>query len=239
MLMLNQGFSCDCAKKDHGKGYNMHWSFGNTKLKKDGIVSFNIPAFRLNDGFKTCPNAGACALVCYALQGRYIMASVAKPRDHNIAWLRSHSMDDFVKVMVEDIGNLHPMWTRIRVHDSGDFYSEAYLEAWLAIARACPSMKFYAYTKMVSMTAAKRGDIPDNFTIVQSVGGKEDRLIDKAYPHSVIFPTQEELESAGYIDGTKSDRPAFEGQVKIGLVYHGTKGLTENNANILRSRMEA
>ncbi len=219
--------------------YNLHWGFSNSKLAKDGIVTFNIPAFRLADGFKTCPMAGSCALVCYALQGYYNMPSAKKTREHNIAWLRTHSMDDFVKAVVDDINHLHTDWTRIRVHDSGDFYSEAYMDAWMDIARQCPDKEFYAYTKMVSMTALKRASMPGNLTIVQSVGGKEDRLIDKAYPHSIIFTSHDAMHHAGYEDGTKTDRPAFEGQIKIGLVYHGTKKLTKNNKGILDARVKA
>jgi protein gp88 len=32
-------------------------------------------------------------------------------------------------------------------HDSGDFFSDAYLLAWLRIFRARPDVNFYAYTK--------------------------------------------------------------------------------------------
>ncbi len=245
MLTLNtiqdnpvKPFTCDCKKRDKGNHtYNLHWGFGNSKLEKDNTISFNIPAFRLADGFKTCPMAGSCALVCYAMQGRYNMLNVAAPRDHNIAWLRSHTMEEFVEAAVEDIGNLRNKWVRIRIHDSGDFYSEEYLDAWLAIALQCPHIDFYAYTKRVSLTARKRAIMPANFVLVQSVGGKEDRLIDKAYPHSVIFTSHEGMHAAGYLDGTKSDRVAFEGQIKIGLVYHGVTTLTEKNKVILNNRI--
>ncbi len=248
MLMLKTvealPFSCECARGDSAHTsqkvrYNLHWGFGNGKLKKDGIASFNIPAFRLADGFKTCPMAGSCALVCYALGNRYNMSNVKIPRDHNIAWLRTHSTSEFVDAAVEDINRLHKSWTRIRIHDSGDFYSEAYLDAWLDIAKQCPDMEFYAYTKMISLVTRKREILPQNFTVVQSVGGMQDRLIDKAYPHSVIFTSHDAMHRAGYEDGTKSDRPAFKGQIKIGLVYHGTKKLTKNNKGILDARVKA
>jgi len=229
---------CDCKKIDHKHlghkaSYNFHWSFGNSKLAKEGIVSFNLPAFKSKDGFMVCPSASTCALVCYARQARYLMPLVAAPREHNLAWLREHGPGDFVKVAVEDVNNLHNSWSRIRIHDSGDFYSEEYMLAWFSIARLCPHMEFYGYTKRISLLASNRALMPENMHIVQSVGGKEDALIDKTYAHAVIFPTQDALDLAGYVDGTKSDKPAYSRVRNIGLVYHGTKTLTRHNSDML------
>ena len=49
-----------------------------SKLKKDGIWSFGLPAG------DTCPNAGACKAGCYALAGRYKMGPVMKKRQDNL-----------------------------------------------------------------------------------------------------------------------------------------------------------
>ncbi len=234
---------CDCKKVDyrhlshHKAGYNFHWSFSNTKLAKEGIVSFNLPAFKSESGFTVCPNASTCALVCYARQGRYLMSLVSEPREHNLAWLRSHDTGTFITPATEDIHNLHPAWSRIRIHDSGDFFSEPYMLAWFAIARNCPHMEFYAYTKMITLLTIHRADIPKNLHMIQSVGGKEDQFIDATLPHAFIFPTQEALEHAGYVDGTKSDRPAYSKICKIGLVYHGTTKLTAHKAELLTRRL--
>jgi Gene product 88 len=35
----------------------------------------------------------------------------------------------------------------VRIHVSGDFYSAAYVQKWLAIVQACPDVRFYAYTR--------------------------------------------------------------------------------------------
>ena len=39
----------------------------------------------------------------------------------------------------------------VRLHDSGDFYSQEYLDAWKAVAKALPDMVFYAYTKSLHL----------------------------------------------------------------------------------------
>jgi hypothetical protein len=68
--------------------------------------------------------------------------------------------------------------------------------------------------------------VPSNLRITQSLGGKFDRLVNRERPHSRIFATVEGRESAGYVDGNKDDIPAIEGEIRIGLVYHGVKNLT-------------
>ena len=68
---------------------------------------------------------------------------------------------------------------------------------------------------------------PENFRITFSEGGKMDHLLDKELPHSRIFSTVAARVAAGYVDGNKSDLPAMNGEQKIGLVYHGTRKMTD------------
>jgi hypothetical protein len=35
----------------------------------------------------------------------------------------------------------------LRIHVAGDFFSVAYIQMWIKIARACPRVKFYFYTR--------------------------------------------------------------------------------------------
>ena len=35
----------------------------------------------------------------------------------------------------------------MRIHVSGDFYSEEYIQNWIDIVNGCPSVQFYAYTR--------------------------------------------------------------------------------------------
>lgn len=114
---------------------NLKWSMGNSKLAKLDTASFNLPAFKSADGFKVCPKAGACATVCYARQGRYIMPNVAKTREFNLTVVRK-SVATFKTQAIEDLKRIKN--STIRVHDSGDFFSQAYMNAWFAIAREFP-----------------------------------------------------------------------------------------------------
>jgi hypothetical protein len=98
--------------------------------------------------------------------------------------------------------------------------------AWFDIARANPSVKFYAYTKMVALVklAHKAGLVPPNFRLIQSLGGIADKQIDRSLPHSRIFGSLDELKAANYADASESDSPAaFGNNPNVGLVIHGAK----------------
>ena len=201
--------------------YNLKWSFGNEKLQKTDTVSFNIPAFRSADGFHTCPKAGACETLCYARQGRYMMPNVAKPREFNLEKARG-DLGEFTKLVCDDLSRIRN--GIVRVHDSGDFFSQPYMDAWFDIASRFPEKKFYAYTKSLHLDRSRK---PDNFQIIQSVGGLLDDEIDPNESHSRIFVSHYARRKAGYVNGNLSDRPAIRGEQRIGLVYHGTRNLKE------------
>jgi hypothetical protein len=186
-------------------------SFANTKLKRDGIASFSLPAG------KTCPGKGECAKGCYAMSGFFLMPSVKKAYEAN--WAATNS-DTFVAEMVSEI--IKKKALVIRIHASGDFYSLIYLNKWLAIVQACPSVKFYAYTKMIPLFRGR--PLPDNFTVIFSEGGKWDDQIDTASDrHARVFPTLAALKRAKYADVTTNDIRATGKNPRIGLVYHGSE----------------
>jgi hypothetical protein len=202
--------------------FHLKWSFNNEKVSKLDAVSFGIPAFESADGFKTCPKAGACAAICYARQGHYRMPNVVEAREFNLRIVRG-DLDRFVAMAVEDLKKI-PNRT-IRVHDSGDFFSEDYLRAWYKIARAFPEKRFYSYTKSLHLKLWVNR--PANFQVIQSEGGQLDPAIREERPHARIFATNYARRKAGYGDGHMTDTLAIQGANKIGLVYHGNKNLTE------------
>ena len=207
---------------------NLKWSFGNSKLVKTDTVSFNIPAFRSADGFETCPKAGACATMCYARQGRYMIPNVAGAREFNLDIVRNR-LAEFVGMATEDL--LRIKNKIVRIHDSGDFFSQQYVDAWFQLARSFPEKKFYAYTKSLHLD---RSLCPENLQVVQSVGGLMDDAIDPEESHSRIFVSHYDRRKAGYVNGNKDDTPAINGETRIGLVYHGNKHLKEGQKRWLR-----
>lgn len=200
-------------------------SVGNEKMKKSSddlrtVVSWGIPASE-----KTCPNAGTCKNGCYAKGGRYGFANVKNKLQERLELAES---DDFIHVIDDEIEYLKRKnagkTLYVRIHDTGDFYNEKYTLKWLAIARMNPDVKFYAYTKMVTMFLAYEsfGRIPDNFKIIFSYGGTEDKYLPVDKPHARIFKDVNELVKAGYTDCSTNDLLIYTTD-KVGLVYHGNK----------------
>ena len=196
----------------------------NSKMKKmSGPRTFNfgIPAYQSASGLKTCPKAGACAKGCYARSGAYLFSNVAKAFEARLVVTIG---PDFVPMLLAELDKNRA--ERIRIHDSGDFYSLEYTQKWLEICNARPGVAFYAYTKQVSLFKALRAEkkLPKNLTIIFSFGGTEDKKINRAVDrHSWVFSSIADLEAAGYAAAYEDDAGALGPNKKIGLVYHGTK----------------
>ena len=227
----------------------------NSELRPHGIFNWSIPAWytRLDDGsiFKTCPNAGACATVCYARNGTYRFRNVADAHRRNLTTY----LDDpetWVQMMIAELSHkkFRPTgvsreidatpddrwlraWIRaggkaVRIHDSGDFFSRAYLDSWITVAEAIPDVLFYAYTKEISMFRSVE-HFPINFRYLFSYGGREDHLIGDDR-HADVFPDRDTLEAAGYADQEANDLLAI-------LLPTNRIGIVSNNIPAFRKKL--
>ena len=195
----------------------------NSKLKKTSkslglrVFNFGIPAYKSASGKLTCPFADACVKFCYAKKGAYIWSNVQPAFEKRYQLSKT---DDFVNKMNQEIIKKKPDY--VRVHDSGDYYSKAYLRKWLTVAIHNPQVRFYSYTNCVEML--KNAKLPDNYDIIFSDSGKQKHLIDeKKDRHTRIFSTHNELISAGYTDASSVDLMAtkwFNKTNKVGLIFH-------------------
>jgi Gene product 88 len=206
----------------------------NTKMKKSSknglvVVNWTIPAFISKSGLKTCPNARACVKGCYARSGTYSFSNVKSAHEAKLDAALAASFESNMIASIESWLSKRSVKTlKIRIHDAGDFYSQEYLDKWIAIMRhyfeTSPRVSFYAYTKMVRLIKQQTA-LPSNFTVIYSFGGSEDSFIDTSIDrHAKVFESQEDLINAGYTDGTEDDTVAALGLTRcIGLVYHGAK----------------
>jgi len=64
-----------------------------------------------------------------------------------------------------------------RIHQSGDFFSQAYFDMWLQVCSGNPRVLFWAFTKSVNFWVERLGSIPRNIILTASYGGKHDGLI--------------------------------------------------------------
>ena len=195
----------------------------NSKLKKTSkalslrVFNFGIPAYKSASGKLTCPMADECVKFCYAKKGAYIWGNVKPAFEKRYELTKT---DDFVAAMNAEILKKKPDY--VRVHDSGDYYSKAYLNKWIEIANDNPNVRFYSYTNMIEMMLTT--SLPSNYDIIFSDSGKQKHLIDeRKHRHTKIFSTQGDLISAGYTDASSVDLMAtkwFNDTNKVGLVFH-------------------
>lgn len=195
----------------------------NSKLKKTSkelrlrVFNFGIPAYKSASGKLTCPMADTCVKFCYAKKGAYIWSNVKPAFEKRYELTKT---DDFVEAMNAEIRKKKPDY--VRVHDSGDYYSTAYLKKCIQVAIHNPSVRFYSYTNMVDMML--KASLPDNYDIIFSDSGKQKHLInEKKHRHTRIFSTNSDLISNGYVDASSIDLMAtkwFSKNHKVGLVFH-------------------
>ncbi len=91
----------------------------------------------------TCPGrTKACIEFCYAQCAEALRPPVLPCRKRN---LKASKGASFVEVMVNEIKRMRSKY--FRIHESGDFYNQAYLDKWTEIVRQSPHMKFFAFTR--------------------------------------------------------------------------------------------
>ncbi|MFI9389242.1 hypothetical protein, partial [Kutzneria sp. NPDC052558] len=175
---------------------------------------------RMPDGrtYNTCPSAGICRDLCYARVGTYRFPAVKAKHEANLAFV----LDDLVgweHAMLAELA--HPRFAGrwVRVHDSGDFFSDDYLAAWLRIFRARPVTNFYCYTKEVRrFRRLVEPDPPANLRWTFSYGGTQDHLIDPTRDRVAdVFPDSAAITKAGFASQEASDTIAVTGPPRIGI----------------------
>ena len=145
----------------------------NSKLKKDNIYKFSLPAF------STCPAAADCLSWCY-MRKVYILRGVVCRNAHN----RNYELSKkavFPSVAIHELES-RPYIKRLRLHDSGDFYSQGYINF-------------------------KRLRLLNNVKMVQSEGGKY--KIDRRSAHAFVINSGSPA-PVGYVNGSKSDTVAIK-----------------------------
>ena len=220
----------------------------NSELRPEGIYNWTLPAFaiKLNNGenFNVCPNAGACASFCYARNGTYLFKNVRGRHIQNLEYILEEPKRWFTQ-MFNEVNQPKMANKYIRIHDSGDFFSEEYLKMWLLIAGLTPQVTFYCYTKEVSMfKRVVEPECPENFRYLYSMGGKEDHLIDKEKDrHADVFPDDAAILDAGYGNQDASDLLAITLPTnKIGIpannIKHFNKKMAGRTFSILQEERD-
>nr|CEL13569.1 hypothetical protein [Kibdelosporangium sp. MJ126-NF4]CTQ99255.1 hypothetical protein [Kibdelosporangium sp. MJ126-NF4] len=191
-------------------------------MKAIGVWNWTLPAWagRLPDGrtYNTCPSAGVCAQACYARHGTYTWPVVKAKHEANLAFV----LDDLTGwqyAMLAELATPKIQGSWIRIHDSGDFFSDRYLHAWLRIARTRPETNFYCYTKEVDrFRRLAEPNPPPNFLWVYSYGGTQDTTLNPDIDRVAdVFPDDAALRAAGWHSQEGADLLAVLGPRLVGI----------------------
>ena len=127
-----------------------------------------------------------------------------------------------------------------RIHVAGDFFSPAYMFAWVNMAIMHTDRLFYAYTKSLKYWLKYREyvDLLDNFVLTASYGGRDDDMIAEHNLRSakVVFSESEAVTLGLAIDhdDAHAARPSMSDQ-DFALLIHGTQPKGTEAAEALKA----
>ena len=214
----------------------LNFSNGNSKLAKDTLI-FNLPAG------KTCPGAMFCksfAVVdengkrkiqdgphtefrCFAASAEAQYTQVFENRASNLQMIVDAIKNGIAADLIHNSIQFHRTRNtkKVRIHESGDFFSGAYLDAWIEVAQRNPDLQFYCYSKSLQLFFMLK--LPENFYMTASYGGKWDYMIDEGYfpRYSKVVLNDADADALG-LEVDHDDSHCF-GDKPFALLVHGNQ----------------
>lgn len=152
---------------------------GNSKLVD--MYMFNITASHEVCG-RTCRN-------CYAIKEQVRFTKVLEVRQ-----LRYEAtlQPDFHTKVISELSSLRKKPKHFRIHASGEFHSQPYVNSWYRIASAHTDITFYAYTKRLKDFDFSNLKSLPNVVIIDSFhfGGLNYGPLDRAPSGAFVCPHQ-------------------------------------------------
>ena len=161
---------------------------------------------------------------CYATSQESIYKNLRNKRWRNYDKLRKlKSVDDMFNLLDESFKQLPRSVDCIRIHTSGDFFSERYFLSWVKLATKYSNVLFYAYTKSIPYWVNNLDKIPDNMVLTASYGSTRDDLIREYNLSNVkVFKSIEDIDKANLPLDT-NETNAINGTKEFALLIHGTQ----------------
>jgi hypothetical protein len=163
----------------------------NKKYYSGVVYEWNLPT-----GI-TCPFALECKVSVDRITGKFNIKKgqykcyAASPE--RFPAVREHRWKNFEFVKNGGIPIIPNKCKAIRIHASGDFFNQSYFDMWIELAKINPNIEFWAYTKSIQYWVNRLDDIPINFILTASYGGRQDELIEKYNLKNVIVYANLEL----------------------------------------------
>lgn len=207
---------------------------GNSKLAPN-IFTISLPAGYACPGAQNCKSqcvqtsegyrikdGPKCEFRCFAAIDEVLKPNVRESRWHNFNLLKGKTVAEMVDLIEASLPTVNWRYI-IRLHVSGDFFSQDYFDAWLQVAVNHPQTIIYTYTKSLPYWIARKGVLPSNMRLVASRGGRWDNLIEANGLRSArVVYSEAEAASLGLpIDHDDSHAYDFAGD--FALLLHGTQ----------------
>jgi Gene product 88 len=217
-------------KEDTPERKLLKFGRGNAKLD-NAIFTFSLPA-----GY-SCPFARLCLSRADRRTGRikdgpetqfrcYAASTEMRPFVRRSSWHNfdalhaCQSTEEMTQLIFDSISAYAGV---VRIHTSGDFFSQDYFDAWLEATLQRPRTLFYTYTKSLPFWIARLDRIPENFVLTASKGGQQDHLIETHnLRYAQVVFSEAEAQALGLpID--YDDTHAMQPDGNFALLIHGTQ----------------
>lgn len=212
--------------------------------QREYLYSFDLPAGRSCPGAREChsqpikigkrwrvQDGRFCRFRCYSASQEVVFPKLRKMRERNLKELKGKGKNQLINTILQ---SLPCEATIIRLHSSGDFFSQTYFDAWLEVARQRSDILFYAYTKAVPFwkNRLRKVNRLDNLRLVASLGGKYDQLARNLRNCLVVLSKQEAENLGRPIDHDDGYASGVLGMMNFAVLIHGPqpKGSEESKA---------
>lgn len=134
------------------------------------------------DGKKKLVDGPDTEFRCFSASQEVIFPGVYDHRNGHFEALRGKSLGEMAQILTDMLPKDAGI---VRIHVAGDFFNQAYFDAWTFVAFSNPKILFYAYTKSLPYWVNRIAGIPDNFVLTASRGGRMDHMIEQYELRSV------------------------------------------------------
>ena len=183
--------------------------------KRKTYYPFPVYEFNLPTGH-SCPHARDCLVRVDRFTGKFTIigkkffcyASKAErfPAVRKSRWMNLEAMRNGEDIVIPKDA------THIRIHGSGDFFSQEYFDKWMYVAQNNPKVRFWAFTKSITFWCNRLQSIPSNFTLQASRGSDEDYKL----KYAEVFSSRKDVPPSLEID--YDDSHAMTGDKSFALL---------------------
>lgn len=225
----------------HNQKIMLHFKQGNAKLNQR-TIHFSLPSGH------SCPGACDCLskadeisgkitdgpdtqFRCWAASQEARSPALRRKLWSNLFQLKAvKGVEQIYDLLYEsfapvhdDYAQNHQQYPYVRHGVSGDFFSRDYFEAWILLASVFKDTQFYAYTKSIPFWTKYKHDIPHNFVLNASLGGKWDQEVYyQGFKYAKVVYSIEEAMSLG-LELDHDDSLARVHGPSFALLLHGTQ----------------